>query len=334
MSRGFSCFDSAARRGTARPGRKPSALSLLLCLALCCLALAFGRVPAHAAPGPFLNPFNGHWYEAVAVPAGINFANARTAAGVRTHLGQQGYLATITSSEEYAWVVSTFPDAVSNWYWLGAFQPPGSAEPGSGWEWVTGEPWTFDAWQRPQPDNGNGNEHSLQFMPGGRWNDQNGNLGYAGYVVEYGSQPPARAPLTFTPPVSYQLPPNAIMVTNGHYDEDAFLDLAVNAQGFVYILYGRGDGSFDVPLPYAAGGSLAGAPWRGVQAADVNADNLTDIVTAKGSGVVVRLNLGSRSFGPERFTPRAVRPVFSGSPISMATGSWTSPVPTPTRVAA
>src|SRR5687767_2504277 len=90
--------------------RGPRAPPLLLLGVLCSLAVTTLRTPARADAGPFQNPMNGHWYEAVAVPgAGITFANARTAAEARSHMGRQGYLASLTSSEESEWVVTTFP---------------------------------------------------------------------------------------------------------------------------------------------------------------------------------------------------------------------------------
>ena len=76
--------------------------------------------------------------------------------------------------------------------WLGGFQPPGSAEPSTGWSWVTGEAFSFTAWDAGEPNNFNGAEEDhLQFYDctGGavrsaHWNDRPGRL-IASYVTEW-----------------------------------------------------------------------------------------------------------------------------------------------------
>ncbi len=68
---------------------------------------------------------------------------------------------------------------------LGGYQPPGSAEPGGGWTWVTGEPWNFENWAGGQPDNGGQPEDGLHFWRGNAWNDQSTNgVNFISYVVE------------------------------------------------------------------------------------------------------------------------------------------------------
>ena len=74
-------------------------------------------------------------YQAVAAP-GITWSDARTAAAAMKRRGCVGHLATITSQEENDFIAGTFPEAVAGGYWLGGFQPPGSVEPGGGWEVV------------------------------------------------------------------------------------------------------------------------------------------------------------------------------------------------------
>src|SRR5947209_3928494 len=66
---------------------------------------------------------NGHYYEVVSAPAGIAWGNASLAAPNRG-----GYLATITSAEENAFVFNLANQDATVWYsgygpWLGGFQP-------------------------------------------------------------------------------------------------------------------------------------------------------------------------------------------------------------------
>jgi hypothetical protein len=139
---------------------------------------------------------NGHFYEVVSAPAGITWGNASVAA---TNRG--GYLASIMSAEENAFVFNLADQDATVWYggygpWLGGIQPPGSAEPAGGWEWATGGPFTYQNWAPGQPNN-NQNEDRIQF--GGQasrssmWNDiaQNNTNYTRGFVVEYDRHPNA-----------------------------------------------------------------------------------------------------------------------------------------------
>src|SRR5687768_404607 len=72
---------------------------------------------------------NGHFYEVVAAPGGITWGNAGFSATDRG-----GYLATITSAEENAFVFNLAAQDATLWNsgygpWLGGVQPAGSAEP-------------------------------------------------------------------------------------------------------------------------------------------------------------------------------------------------------------
>lgn len=139
---------------------------------------------------------NGHFYEVVSAPAGIAWGNASLAA---TNRG--GYLATITSAEENAFIFGLATVDATVWYsgygpWLGGIQPAGSVEPAGGWRWITGEPFIYRNWASVQPNNNN-NEDRIQF--GGQadrssaWNDINqSNTNYTrGFVVEYDFHPNA-----------------------------------------------------------------------------------------------------------------------------------------------
>jgi len=143
---------------------------------------------------------NGHYYEAVlATGDGIDWTDAQADASARG-----GYLATPTSQAENDFIFSLIQDP-SYWFeqstgglgpWLGGLQPDGSAEPLGGWQWLSGEPWRFTAWELGEPNNLNGDESRLQYLglfalTGKLWNDQaEDDSRMQGYVVEYDQAPP------------------------------------------------------------------------------------------------------------------------------------------------
>jgi hypothetical protein len=161
---------------------------------------------AQAQPEPVHNPTNGHHYEAIAVVSGIDWASAKAAAEARSFHGCQGHLVAVTSLSENAFIVAAFPQAAAgvgnrDFYWLGGSQPPPFEVPGSrdpdpaaGWEWVTGEPFSFTNWASGEPNDSSAlteNVVAFWFPSGsGRWNDlprvlDGVPLIQRGYVVEY-----------------------------------------------------------------------------------------------------------------------------------------------------
>jgi hypothetical protein len=117
---------------------------------------------------------NGHWYQFV--PQNFRWVEADALAR-----GQAGYLATITSANEHAFVSGVNADRAA---WLGGYQAPGGCEPGCDWSWVTGEPWGFAPWDTGQPDNAADGEHWLQFHGNSRWNDNRAVVTYP-FIVEW-----------------------------------------------------------------------------------------------------------------------------------------------------
>jgi len=132
---------------------------------LCCVVIITLVTIAGAAPveWPVAEGGNGHFYEAVLVPDGISWHDAKAAAE-----SAGGYLATITSQEENNFVFNlinydvfwrSVPANLPAWSasfvgpWLGGFQPEGSSEPRGDWQWGTGEPFSYANWDIMQPDN-------------------------------------------------------------------------------------------------------------------------------------------------------------------------------------
>jgi hypothetical protein len=159
--------------------------------------------------------FGDHYYEYVA-DAGIQFDAALNAAAARTYYGRQGYLATITSSDENTFAYSK----ISGEGWIGAYAANVSNR--QEWRWITGpEAESPDAvgsggerglpfftgvslsvcgtttgtsvisgrysnWASGEPNNAC-NELAAHFLTNGQWNDYNvANPNIDGYVVEYG----------------------------------------------------------------------------------------------------------------------------------------------------
>ncbi len=161
-----------------------------------------GRVP-HAGPVQWSESRggNGHWYEVVSVPGGITWTDAKQAAQ-----DKGGYLATITSAEENAFVYSLVDDdrfwkLVGNnddGPWLGGAYD----RKGGDWRWVTGEPWDYTNWYPGQPDHQQVPpdrlypQDSLHFYGGDykrtpMWDDDwhETATGSVAYVVEWNSRP-------------------------------------------------------------------------------------------------------------------------------------------------
>ena len=142
--------------------------------------------PMAANAVPIVWDFNGHSYELIA-SGGITWQDASDAAE-----GMGGYLATITSDAENEFIVSMLGIGQSP-YWLGGFQAPGSSEPDTEWQWVTGEAWGYTNWASGEPNDAAG-EDALAFAffaDVGQWNDAPVDYlyGNGGYVVEYKKVP-------------------------------------------------------------------------------------------------------------------------------------------------
>jgi hypothetical protein len=136
---------------------------------------------------------NGHWYEVVDCPE-CTWIVANELAQDMVYLERRGHLVTLTSAEENDWVWLQFSEPCS--YWIGGYQLEGSAEPGGGWVWVTGEDWVFENWssqgQQEPNDSFNGVPEGylqLDWNCWPTWNDfpnfppSPGFVG--GYIVEF-----------------------------------------------------------------------------------------------------------------------------------------------------
>lgn len=148
---------------------------------------------AHAAPTQYGG--TGNWYEAIF--GTITWTGAKAAAQASSFLGAQGYLVTITSPGEQAFLNTLNPNG-SN-LWIGASDRITEGN----WIWDDGPEAgqtlnsTFPNWAPGEPNNSGGEDYAVGWWSGDRWNDLP-DIRSAGYVVEYSPAPvpvPAALPL-------------------------------------------------------------------------------------------------------------------------------------------
>lgn len=133
---------------------------------------------------------NGHSYAFVA--GDFTWDEALAGAANFTNGGSVGYLATVTSAEENAFLAALSP----NLAWLGGSDHGAAVDD---WTWRTGpeagQAFTFTAWNPGEPNNCCGGEDYLQlnWAVNGGWNDHGG-PGNAyqvnGYFVEFNAPVP------------------------------------------------------------------------------------------------------------------------------------------------
>lgn len=186
----------------ARSRRWLAGLLSAAALQLAAPALHAGPVQWTVAAGG-----NGHWYDyvpTISIFEPIGFDAARAAALGSSHLGLQGYLATITSAAEQTFIQTSFPfllgfGATGN-AWLGGSDATVEGE----WRWLdgpeAGQLMSYSHWLQGQPVDAPGFEdHDLLALNINAvvanapvvygWVSQTPANGAFGYVVEYGLTP-------------------------------------------------------------------------------------------------------------------------------------------------
>jgi hypothetical protein len=179
--------------------RMPAFLVLLVALGWSSVATALPIEWTVASGG------NGHFYEAVYTGTRIYWDDAETLAEAAG-----GYLATVTSVQEHAWVVANVLPLIPSWQgdnavgpWVGGYQDtssPSYSEPGGGWSWVTGEAWDYTNWLGTEPNDSPiqpGPENYLHYATQGGisnagWNDNGVDLDHLlvdSYIIEVVPEP-------------------------------------------------------------------------------------------------------------------------------------------------
>jgi hypothetical protein len=175
----------------------------LLSLVFCCLTASALSQSSGWHQWAAADGGNDHWYEAVVNGTTLTWDQAEA-----DSVAQGGYLATLTSQGENDFVYSLVdaPQYVlGEGPWLGGFAPEPRSNPADGWQWVTGEAWSYTNWGDGQPSNTLGIEDRLCFQAdfiGNRtdiWNDFPNNAnqlwnfqpGISSYVIERNTAPSA-----------------------------------------------------------------------------------------------------------------------------------------------
>jgi hypothetical protein len=145
--------------------------------------------------GYFYNGVNGHFYRPIAT--GATYTNARTLASQQTFKGQQGYLVTITSASEDAFIFANVPQS-SIWFALtdeaseARWTIDAGPENGTLIKINNGQtngniPGQYNNWAAGEPNNSGNEDYAVTKWGGGsQWNDLPNNFSCA-YVVEFGT---------------------------------------------------------------------------------------------------------------------------------------------------
>jgi gliding motility-associated-like protein len=176
-------------------------------------------------------PRNGHFYEYIQ-SNGITWTKAQLEASNKTYYGLQGYLATITASDESqlagaqaqgtGWIGGTDEETEGTWKWVTG--PEGLANSGKGTVFWKGNsngsatlPDNFAFWNNNEPNQHGDEDYAHITAPGigipGSWNDlsNTGDTNYMspyhpqGYIVEYGGMP-SETPLQISASTSITIP--------------------------------------------------------------------------------------------------------------------------------
>lgn len=140
---------------------------------------------------------NDHFYQIVAMPMSMSWAEADAIAN-----SSFGHLVSITSQEENDFVfglIAANPTLCGDrGPWIGAFQDPSAVAVDEGWQWTTGEVWTFSDWALGEPSGNQGVEdHTQDFGhyncandgsgPVSQWNDieLDGRNTIHAFIIEY-----------------------------------------------------------------------------------------------------------------------------------------------------
>ena len=227
---------------------------------------------------------NSHIYEFVYAPNGISWSQANIAAQAKTLNGVSGYLATVTSAQEDAFVYQTLLEkqggfngsGYSNSTFLGA----SDAQMEGQWQWTSGPEAgqalsaTYTNWAVGQPDNASNQpaQNYLSYLPGSfgqanKWDDlwEGGPANW--YVVEYSAPVASATVLGDTGTVGFVTklnPDGSKSWTNFLTDKGPGTSNSVSTgpDGSVYVAgwtaIGTPTGSLDATLTkYDANGQLA-----------------------------------------------------------------------------
>jgi serine/threonine protein kinase len=174
-------------------------------MCLRCIRFSPAASPVPVASAPPASPdsaltFSGHRYQLVTDKLKWDAAKAKAES-------MGGHLATITSKGEYDWLwgsilskrKKTESDPNGERSFIGAIQ---RKPPDGPWEWVTGEPYSYQSWMGSFPNDKN-NSVKVATLPSKGWDDVTQSYEALSFLVEWDDTSPAKpAPLTLTGPVN------------------------------------------------------------------------------------------------------------------------------------
>jgi hypothetical protein len=145
--------------------------------------------------GYFYNGVNGHFYRPIST--GATYTAARAASLLTTFKGQNGYLVTITSSDEDAFIFNNVPqgniwfaltDEVSEARWtIDAGPEKGTLIKINNGQTNGNIPGQYNNWAGGEPNNSGDEDYAVTKWGGGsQWNDLPNHFSCA-YVIEYGT---------------------------------------------------------------------------------------------------------------------------------------------------
>jgi hypothetical protein len=145
--------------------------------------------------GYFYNGVNGHFYRPIST--GATYTNARAASLLTTFKGQTGYLVTITSADEDAFIFANVPqssiwfaltdEAVEAQWRIDAGPEAGTLIKTSNGQTAGNIQGQYNNWAPGEPNNSSNEDYAVTKWGGGsQWNDLPNHFSCA-YVIEYGT---------------------------------------------------------------------------------------------------------------------------------------------------
>ena len=144
--------------------------------------------------GFFYLPSNGHFYRPISTTA--TYSSAKSAAAATTFKGQTGYLVTITSPDEDAFIFNNVPQtqiwfALSDVAQEGFWRIDAGPENGTLIKTQNGQfngniAGQYNNWAVGEPNNSGGEHYAVTKWNGSQWNDLPNHFSCA-YVIEYGT---------------------------------------------------------------------------------------------------------------------------------------------------
>ena len=144
--------------------------------------------------GYYYNPTNGHFYRPIST--GNTYTGARAASLLTTFKGETGYLVTITSADEDAFIFNNVPqsqiwfaltDEASEGQWrIDAGPEKGTLIKTSNGQTAGNIVGQYNNWAPGEPNNSGNEDYAVTKWNGTQWNDLPNNFNCP-YVIEYGT---------------------------------------------------------------------------------------------------------------------------------------------------